>query len=339
MQRGRRILPELALATLAGVVMASSPLVPKHWLGSAAAGVVTGGAVLAWRLTRPGRAEQAGHAASAARSLHVPPLMAIAGALWIAVFATTWVWLYRHWTTSVWSNEHGIFIPFVVAYLAHRTLRRDDRPAQAEGSAWGLPLVALGGALAVLDLSIRSGYVATLGLLISLPGLSLALLGTRRTRALAVPLATSWLMLPVPRTLATDMQLRHITATGVEWLLDGVGYTVLQDATVLHMPGRTFIVSDACSGFATLYASVSVAFILACMAPSHLRRALLLLAAPLLAVVANVARVLILVVLTYHHGSWFIDSFFHPASGVATFVIVLFGLLAIAGPLDRANDP
>jgi exosortase len=284
---------------------------------------------------RPVRAEQP---SSPAPALRVAPPIAIAGLLWVALFATTWIWLYRNWTTSLWSNEHGIFIPFLVAYLTHRTLREDDRPAQAEASVWGLPLIALGGALAVLDLSIRSGYIATLGLLISLPGLSLTLLGARRTRALTVPLATSWLMLPIPRTLATDMQLRHITASGVEWLLDGVGYTVLREATVLRMPGRTFVVSDACSGFATLYAGVSVAFVLACMAPTHLRRGLLLLAAPLFAVVANVVRVLLLVILTYHHGNWFIDSFFHPASGVATFVIVLFGLLAIAGqPLGRAN--
>jgi exosortase len=151
-----------------------------------------------------------------------------------------------------------------------------------------------------------------------------------------VPLVASWLMLPIPRTFATDMQLRHITATGVEWLLDAFGYTVLRDATVLHLPGRTFVVSDACSGFATLYAAVSVAFLLACMAPTHLRRALLLLAAPLLAIAANVVRVLILVLLTFHHGNWFIDSFFHPASGVATFAIVLLGLLALAG-LSRAR--
>jgi exosortase len=335
MQLRRRVLPELALAILAGVVMASSPLVPKHWLGSMAAGIVTGGAVLAWRLTRPPKAEEA---AAPTRPVRLPPPVVITGALWIAVFLTTWIWLYRQWTTSVWSNEHGIFVPFAVAYLAMRTLREDDRPAQAAGSYWGVPLVALGAALAVLDLSVRSGYVATLGLLISLPGLSLALLGVRRTRALLVPLAASWLMLPIPRTLATDMQLRHITASSVEWLLDALGYTVLRDATVLHLPGRTFVVSDACSGFATLYAAVSVAFVLACIAPGFLRRALLLLAAPALAVAANVVRVLILVILTYHHGNWFIDSFFHPTSGVATFVIVLFSLLAIAGqPLTRAN--
>jgi exosortase len=326
--------PELALAALAGVVMAASPLVPQHWLGSLAAGLVTGGAVLAWRLTRPARPEAP---ASPARRLRVPLLVGAAGMLWLAVFGTNWVWLYHQWTTSVWSNEHGIFVPFAVAYLVQRTLREDARPAHEEASPWGLPLVAFGAALAVLDLSIRSGYVGTVGLLLTLPGLSLSLLGPRRTRSLALPLAASWLMLPIPRTLATDMQLRHITASCVEWLLDSLGYTVLREATVLHLPERTFVISDACSGFATLYAAVSVAFVLACISHGHSRRALLMLAAPLLALVANVARVLILVLLTYHFGDWFIDSFFHPASGVATFVIVLFGLLAIAGRSHEAS--
>jgi exosortase len=333
---GRRLLPELALAAVAGAVIAVSPLVPKHWLGSLAAGIVTFAAVLAWRLSRTAGVAARSAAAPAPR---IPPGASAVGALWVGLFATTWLWLYRHWTASVWSNEHGLFVPFLLAYLVHRTLRRDPEPGRAEASAWGLPLVALGAALAVLDGSVGSGYVATVGLLVTLPGLSLSLLGVRRTRALLVPLAASWLMLPMPRTLATDMQLRHITADAVERILDAVGYTVLREATVLHLPDRTFVVSDACSGFATLYAAASVAFVLACIARGNLRRAALLVTAPLLAIVANVVRVTILVVLTYHFGSWFIDSFFHPASGVATFVIVLFTQLAIAGQsLGRAND-
>ena len=124
-----------------------------------------------------------------------------------------------------------------------------------------------------------------------------------------------------------------------EWLLDGAGYTVLREATVLHLPPRIFVVSDACSGFATLYAAISIAFLLACLTPSNLRRAALLLVAPLLAIVANVARVLILVVLTFHHGNWFIDSFFHPLSGVATFVVVLGALLWVAGRPDPVPTP
>jgi exosortase len=230
-------------------------------------------------------------------------------------------------------------VPFVVAFLVYRVLRADPEPARPAASAWGLPLVATGVALAAIDGAIRSGYIGTVGLLLTLPGLSLTLLGTERTRRLIAPLAASWLMLPIPRTLATDMQLRHITAVCVEWLLDFGGYSVFREATVLQLPPRIFVVSDACSGFATLYAALSIAFLLACVTPSNLRRALLLLVAPALAIVANVARVLILVVLTYHHGNWFIDSFFHPLSGVVTFVFVLGALLAVAGRAQPVPEP
>lgn len=332
----RRLLTDLALAALAGAVMAASPLAPKHWAGSLATGVITAGAVLAWRLRRPARAATA---QAAGIPLRVAPELVTAFVLWLVVFASTGLFLYGQWTGSIWSNEHGIFVPFVVAFLGYRVLRGDSEPARPEASPWGLPLVALGVALAAIDGAIRSGYVGTVGLLLTLPGLSLTLLGAERTRRLIAPLAATWLMLPIPRTLATDMQLRHITAVCVEWLLDFGGYTVLREATVLHMPPRIFVVSDACSGFATLYAALSIAFLLACITPSNLRRALLLLVAPALAIVANVVRVLILVVLTYHHGNWFIDSFFHPLSGVATFVFVLGALLAVAGRPEPVPEP
>ncbi len=336
MLNGRRLLTDLAFAALAGIVMALSPLVPKHWAGSLAAGLITGGAVLVWRLRRP--VEEAVRPVSGPQ-VRVPPELVTVGVLWLVVFASTWLFLYHQWTASVWSNEHGIFVPFIVAFLAYRVLRADPEPARVAHSAWGLPLVAAGAAFAAVDGSLRSGYLGTIGLLLTLPGLSLVLLGTERTRRLLAPLAASWLMLPIPRTLATDMQLRHITAVSVEWLLDLGGYTVLREATVLHLPPRTFVVSDACSGFATLYAALSIAFLLAVVTPHNLRRALVLLTAPALAIVANVVRVVILVVLTYHHGSWFIDSFFHPLSGVVTFLFVLGVLLFVAGRPEPAPTP
>lgn len=322
-----RILRELALATLAGTVIGLSPLVPQHWVGSTLAGLVTGGVVLGVRLRRAATVEEV--EATGAR-WSISPWVAASVLLWLALFAPAWMWLYRQWTGSLWSNEHGIFIPFIVAYLVHSTLRRDPEPQREEGSAWGLPWLALGGGLAALDAPIHTGYLAVVGLLVSLPGLSLVLLGRRRTRELAVPLMVALLMMPIPRTLATDLALRHVTAVAVDQLLFFFGFAVLRDATVLRMPGRTFIITDACSGFSTLYAGFAVAFILACTADSHARRLLLIVAAPVLAIAANVTRVLLLVLLTNRFGNWVIDTAFHPATGVATFLIVLGGLLALS---------
>jgi exosortase len=327
MSNRRRILRALALATLAGTVIGLSPLVPKHWLGALVAGVVTGLGVFIVLLRRAD--DESGAVATPTPS--VSPSVVVALLLWIAVFSPTWVWLYGQWTSSLWSNQHGIFVPFVVAFLVRETLRDDPEPEREEASAWGFLWLGVGEAAALLDTGIKTGYLAAAGLIVSLPGLSLLLLGRRRTRALAVPFAIALLMMPIPRTLATEMQLRHMTATAVEWILQGLGVTAFREATVIHLPGRTFIVSDACSGFATLYAGIAVALVLAAGPQSFLRRVALILAAPVLAVIANVARVFLLIVLTQRFGSWVIDSFFHPATGVATFIIVISGLWLVAG--------
>jgi exosortase len=333
MSMQRRILQELALATLVGTVVGLSPLVPQHWLASLASGVLAGAVMFAARMRRPAAAEAEGTTWS------IPPAVAAALVLWVAVFAPTWAWLYAHWTTSIWSNGHGIFVPLVVGYVGYTTLRRDSEAAREDASRWGLAWILLGCAIALLDAPIRTGYVASAGLILTLPGLSLSLLGRRRTRALAVPLVVALLMMPVPRTLATDMQLRHVTATAVEHVLHAMGVTALREATVIQLPGRTFIVSEACSGFSTLYAGLAMAVILAALSPSIGRRALLLAAAPALALLANSIRVLLLIVLTQRFGSWVIDSMFHPATGVATFAIVFGGLWLIAGRRGLEPSP
>ena len=314
---------------VAGTVLGLSPLVPQHWLGSLVAGVATGSLVFVVALRRS--ADWADPGVEARPAFSVPVASAIGLALWAALFAPTWYWLYQQWTGSLWSNQHGIFVPFAVAYLAHQTLRDDPDGEREESSPWGYVWLVLGAIAALLDAGVQSGYLGTVGLLVSLPGVSLLMLGRRRTRALAVPFAIALLMLPFPRTLATEMQLREVTAIGAEWILHSFGVTALREATVLHLPGRTFVVSDACSGFSTLYAGVAVAFIMAAASSSHSRRLALVAAAPLLAVVANTIRVLLLIVLTQRFGTWVIDSWFHPATGVATFLIVISGLWLVGG--------
>ncbi len=325
----RAILRELALAVGVAAVLAVSPFTPEEWGQSAVAGAVVGAGVFAWRIRRLRHAEPP--AVERARAVaRVPALLWLSAALWVAVFAPTFAWMYRAWTNSIWTNNHGLFIPFFVAYLVVTTLRSDRRPESRESSAWGLPLVAAGVLLAAADAAVQTSYLAAAGLLLSLPGLALLLLGRRRARALAVPMVVSLLMVPIPNSLASHLYLRQGTAMAVEPILHALGIPAFREMTVIQMAQHVFIVSNACSGFATLYASIAVALILACYTPSWKRRAALLLAAPLLAFSANVLRVLMLILLTDGMGSWVIESPLHPGSGVAAFFLALVGLFAIA---------
>ena len=325
----RRNVQDLLLASGGGALIAVSPLTPPSLLPSAGIGAIVAAGIYVWRSRRAPAIE----AEAVGPSVSVPPLVIAALVGIVAVFFPTFQWLYDHWTGSVWTNDHGIFIPPLVAYMIWRTLKADPRPERAESSMLGLVWIGLGLALAVIDVAVETRYLSVLGFLIVLPGLSLVTLGARRTRALTVPLAVSWLMMPIPRTFASDLYLRDVTAQGVEPIIRALGYTVLRDGTVLEMASGVFIVSNACSGFATMYASIAVALILSAFANRHRDRAILLLSAIPLALAANTLRVVLLVLLTTWWGQWVIDSKLHEGSGVVTFVLVLVILFGISDRL------
>lgn len=321
---------DLALAAGAGLLAAISPLTSGDLLPSALAGAVVAAGVLAYRRRQPAEAAET---IEATHRLSAPDLAAL-GVLVLGCALVLWPTLdhlYQRWTTNLWNNGHGLFIPPVIAYLAWRALQ--ELPEErARGSAWGF--LVLAPALTMVVLGTTSGLflLATAGLVLMLPALSLLLMGTRGTRALLVPLAISPLMIPLPNAVANHMYLRQITASVVGPLFDALGFLNVREGTVIQTPSQVFVIADACSGFSTLYASLSVALILAAMGGS-LRLGLLLLAAAIpLALFANILRVLGLIVGTELLGTtWVLDSPLHAASGIATFFISLGGLFWIYG--------
>ena len=327
MLRKGPILREVALAVVAGVVFTVSPFTPNELAPAAAAGFLVGVGILGWRL-RPASPVWHEGAEGAFRLQRDHVLALSVSLLCLAAFAPTLHWMYLEWTRSLWSNEHGIFVPFAMAWLAHNALRAD--PGPAESSAWGFLPLGAGLALAAVDANAQSRYLAALGLVIALPGLSLLLLGPRRTRKLRVPLLLGILLVPIPYTVGTPLLLRTLTASGVLPLLHALGFTAMRDGTQLILPRQNFLVADACSGVATLYASVASAMVLAALSSSPWRRVALILLAPVLAIGANVVRVTLLVLLADTFGTALLDTAMHEASGVATFAVVLVILIWLA---------
>jgi exosortase len=260
-------------------------------------------------------------------------------ALWLTAFVVvatpSMLWLVERWTRgigSIWySGQHGMFMPFIAGYFVWRELR--GATSVEAGSAWGLLFVFPGLACMVLDVVAGTGLLGSIGLVLSLPGLSLLLLGVRRSLRLAFPLALTWLMLPIPAVLASQahLVLREVSATAASVLVPLFGVPVLRQGTTLLIPRGEVGVSDACSGFSTLHATVTLAVILAYLAPSPRRRLLLLAVAPLLAIVTNVVRVAALVLLCQRFGFELLDTSAHELSGYVAFAASLAALFALAG--------
>jgi exosortase len=257
--------------------------------------------------------------------------------LWLGLFALAFAptagWLWERWTDSVFRNGHGIFMPFVLAYLVREHLRQDTDP-EPRSSAWGFAFIVPAFVLLALDTGIKSEVLGALALVLALPGISLLLLGARRTRGIAFPLAIAVFMVPIPAGAIDRMVgvLRVITAIGTTWLVPLFGSSIARVGTTLTVPDLTVEVADNCSGFATLYAALLTSLILAQLTRSRGRRLALLASAVPLALICNIGRVTALVLIAKHYGAQVLETSIHPASGVALFGVVIVALFAIAGP-------
>ena len=256
--------------------------------------------------------------------------------LWLVpftlAFAPTLVWFVERWTDGIFRNGHGIFMPLIVGYFAWEYLKQDPDPEpRASGVGWLFLVAALG--LLVLDSAIHSQLLAGAAFVLSLPGIALLLLGAKRTRGIAFPLLIAVFMLPIPAGALSRlyMVLRTMTAIVSSHLVPLFGVPVDRDGTLLRLPRSVVEVADNCSGFATLYAAILAAIVLAHMTRPPWRRAAVLLAAVPLALVCNFLRVTVLVLLVQGYGPQILDTQIHPLSGMALFVLVIGALLLIAG--------
>ncbi len=236
------------------------------------------------------------------------------------------------WTDGIFRNGHGIFMPFLMGYLVWEQLKQDTDP-EPRSSPLGWLFLGAGLALLVLDSAIHSQLLAGAAFVISLPGIALLLLGARRTRAIALPLAIAVFMLPIPSGAIARLYtvLRTITAVVTAHLVPLFGVPLAREGTLLTLPRSLVEVADNCSGFATLYAAILTAIILAHLGRSPARRIAVLAAAVPLALVCNFIRVTALVLLVRYYGAGILETRIHPASGLVLFVFVIGALVWIAG--------
>ena len=248
----------------------------------------------------------------------------LAAALLLLLFAPTMLWLWDRWTMSIWHNGHGIIIALVVGYLVWVELRK-QRGLPISSNPWGFAILIPALLLHMLDTSMHSQLLSAFALFLSLPGLSLLFLGTQRTKAIIFPLSTLFLTLPIPLFLTESIHLalRHIAADSVAWLLPFFGVPVFATGTLLEIPNGSLLVADACSGFSTLYATITVAILTAYLCPVAHRKILVLLIAIPLAIGVNIVRVLLLTLLVHWVGLDVLKTSAHEISGLLTFAVAL----------------
>ena len=254
----------------------------------------------------------------------------------VVLYAPTAAFLWERWTMSVWHNAHGLVVPPVVAWLVYQELKR-FKGTSPHGSAWGFILLVPALLLHAVDTGMHTELLSAASIVIALPGLSMLLIGLERTRAILFPLLFLAAALPIPLGLTEQihMQLRIIATIVSGAALPFLGIPVFAEGTTLHLAPGPLQISDACSGFSTLYAAGAVACLTAHSTSAWSRRALVLLCAAPLAIAANLLRIISLVVLVVWQGPEVLETFLHPLSGMMTFALALPVIFWLGGDSQR----
>jgi len=259
--------------------------------------------------------------------------------LLLILYMPTLQWLWVRWTMSVWQNGHGILVFALVIYFIWKELQK-LKHLPASSNSWGYIILIPSLLLYMLDTGINTQLLSSFAMFSSLIGLSLLFLGAVKTKIILFPLLTMLLTLPIPLVFTETMHLmlRHIATKSVAFILSQMGIPVFTSGTILEIEGGTLMVADACSGFATLYAALTIAILTAYFCTSTKRRLILLLIAAPLAIGVNIIRVLVLALLVNYYGLNILATSAHELSGLLTFMVALPILFIIGkNPVNHKN--
>jgi exosortase B len=252
----------------------------------------------------------------------------------LALLVPTYVRLHG----GLWNDEayeHGMIVAAVFWWLTWR--KREELLAlpQASSPVAGGLAVAFG--LFVYFVG-RSQNLPLFEVTAHIPILAGALLlvwGSAGLRTMWFPLLFLLFMVPLPGFVMVAMTstLKQYVSVAAETLLYHAGYPIARDGVVISIGPYRMLVADACSGLNSIYslAALGVLYMHLTFKASWLRNAALLLAIVPIAFAANVLRVILLILLTFHFGDEVGQGFLHNASGVMLFVVALLALMLLDG--------
>jgi exosortase len=185
-------------------------------------------------------------------------------------------------------------------------------------------------------------FVPPLSLVVLLGGYGLHFLGAAVMCELLFPYAFLLFMVPWPDMLVEfiSFPMQLISATYAAMFMGLLGVPVTRSGVDIALPHVTFTVAVPCSGMNSLVSLLALAALLAYLSRGALwKRVVLFAAGAPLALLANVLRIVCILLIGTLWGQKAAEGFFHGFSGIALFLAALLGMLAVARLLGLRGAP
>ena len=242
-----------------------------------------------------------------------------------------------HWVRDDYA--HGPIILAVVVWLIwdkrQVLLAAPTRTAPVPGIAllvFGLLFYVVGRAYDVILFEV--GALAPI-----LAGALLSMRGWPALRALWFMLLFIAYLVPLPGFFvdALTLPLKQNVSEIAAQILYAAGYPIAHAGVILTIGQYQLLVADACAGLNSMFSlsALGLLYLYLMRYKSWLHNGLILASLLPIAFCANIVRVIILVLVTYHFGDAAGQGFVHGFSGMVLFIIALIVILLLDAILAR----
>jgi exosortase B len=243
---------------------------------------------------------------------------------------------------QVWQTDeqgHGPIIGAVSLWLMWRSRERVINAPYEPANLMGGLLFLAGVAGYALGRSQQIIQGEVVGIWLAAMGMVLLLRGTQALRAWAFPFFFLIFIVPLPGVFVQAMTIPLKTAVSyvAEQLMWWAGYPVARTGVILQVGPYQLLVADACAGLNSMFTLEALGLLYCNLMgyTSKLRNVLLAILVIPIAFIANVVRVMILILVTYHFGDEAGQGFVHTFAGMLLFGVGLVMMLATDSVLGR----
>lgn len=268
---------------------------------------------------------------------------------WIVVlvgFAAMYLPTYWWAANELWQADeyaHGAIIVLVVIWLfweeRDSLLKAEIKPL----GVLGWPCFILGVLLYMLGRSQGISILDFGSQILVLAGVMLIFQGMPMLRAAWFPLFYILFMIPLPGILVDALTgpLKNWISIIAEQVLYSIGYPIARNGVVLTIGQYQLLVADACSGLHSMFSlsALGLLFMYIVQRKSLLHNGIMLASILPIAFAANIVRVMVLILVTYHMGDEAGQGFLHGAAGIVLLIVALLFLFLLDAILAKVISP
>lgn len=237
--------------------------------------------------------------------------------------------------STVWQNDDQAHSPIVLGMVLWMFWNQYHFLKQLpERSSWlGWPLIVVALLLYIVGRTQEIWLFEVGGFIPLIAGLLLLYKSFSGLKVCWFPLVFMLFVIPLPGFIvdAVTGSLKQHISDLAETILYAAGYPIARNGVTLTIGQYQLLVADACSGLHSMFSlfALGLFYLYLQSYKSTIRNLLLFILIAPIAFLANMLRVITLVLVTYYFGDEAGQGFIHGAAGILLFIVALVILYAL----------